>query len=135
MLFGRQRKQKPELQHQSSDESYSSTTSPYKTNYHRRALSFNDGWSSIGSGSPSCDVSLKSSTTMATDTDRLSASWSSSGSYALSHVDVDTKDCSVESKIGSKGFSDDEADKCVCVLDLIRQLSFSPSSLFSQLPS
>lgn len=128
MRFGRQRKQKPELQRQPSDESYSSTISPSETNY-RQALSFNvngDGWSSMGSGSRSSSggVSLKSSTTMATDC--LSASWSSSGSYALSHVHLDTNYCSVESKIRSTAFSE-EADKSMCVLDLISQLSFSPS--------
>ena len=127
MLFGRQRKQKPELQRQSSDESYSSTTSPSKTNHRRAALSINDeSTSSIGPASSSSDVSLNnySSTTMATDP--LNASWSSSSSYALSHVDVDTKDCSVANKIRST-CSTDEADKSMCVLDLIRQLSFSPS--------
>ena len=127
MLFGRQRKQqKPELQRQSSsDESYSSTTSPSKTNYRRAALSISDEFpSSVGPASSSSDVSLNSSTTMATDP--LNASWSSSSSYALSHVDVDTKDCSVANKIRST-CSSDEADKSMCVLDLIRQLSFSPS--------
>eukprot|EP00985_Skeletonema_marinoi_P033299 scaffold40972_cov161-Skeletonema_marinoi.AAC.4 len=110
MFFGRQRMQKPELQRQSSDESYSSTTSLSKT--HHRRTSF-DGWSSIsiGSGSPNSDVSLNSSSTMATDP--LSATWSSIGSYALSHhVDVDTKECSLKSKIRrtDTGF-DGEADK------------------------
>lgn len=125
MLFGRQRKQKPELQRQSSDESYSSTTSPSKTNYRRAALSINDeSTSSISQASSSSDVSLNSSTTMATDP--LNPSWSSSSSYSLSHVDVDTKDCSVENKIRST-CSSDEAEKSMCVLDLIRQLSFSPS--------
>ena len=126
MFFGRQRMQKPELQRLSSDESYSSTTSLSKT--HHRRTSF-DGWSSIsiGSGSPNSDVSLNSSSTMATDP--LSATWSSSGSYALSHhVDVDTKECSLKSKIRrtDTGF-DGEADKSMCVIELLRQLSFSPS--------
>ena len=127
MLFGRQRKQqKPELQRQSSsDESYSSTTSPSKTNYRRAALSISDEFpSSVGPASSSSDVSLNSSTTMATDP--LNASWSSSSIYALSHVAVDTKNCSVANRIRST-CSSDEADKSMCVLDLIRQLSFSPS--------
>lgn len=122
MFFGRQRMQKPELQRLSSDESYSSTTSLSKT--HHRRTSF-DGWSSIsiGSGSPNSDVSLNSSSTVATDP--LCATWSSSGSYALSHhVDVDTKECSLR-RTGT-GF-DGEADKSMCVIELLRQLSFSPS--------
>ena len=113
-IFGKQR-QKPELQRQPSDESYSSTESPSKT--HRRTPSFH-GWTPIDSDGSDSDVSVKTSTTTATD-----VSWSSSGSYALPQVDM--MDCSPERKSGHENLADQE-DKKVHVLELIRQLSFSP---------
>jgi hypothetical protein len=119
MIFGRQKRQKPDLQRRSSDESYSSTTSLSKT--HRRTSSFN-GWSSIGAAGPSSDVSVKTSTTKATDP--LNVSWSSSGSGALSNVE--TTCCSPESSIGHASLNREE-DKSMRALELIRQLSFSPS--------
>mmetsp|Transcript_29550 Transcript_29550/g.44686 ORF Transcript_29550/g.44686 Transcript_29550/m.44686 type:complete len:171 (+) Transcript_29550:100-612(+) len=106
-LFGRQR-QHPELHRQSSDESYSSSTSPSKT--HRRTPSFSD-------------ASVKSSTT-----DPLNVSWSSSGSGALL-TQVDMVDHHwPESKIGSDCLGGGEEDKrsSLRVLEIIRQLSFSP---------
>jgi hypothetical protein len=119
MLFGSKQMQKPELQRQSSDESYSSTTtSPSKT--HRRTPSF-VGWTPIDSDGSDSDVSVKSSNTKATDP--LNVSWSSSGSYALSQVDM--MDCSPERKSGHENLANQE-DKSVHVLELIRQLSFSP---------
>mmetsp|Transcript_22723 Transcript_22723/g.38830 ORF Transcript_22723/g.38830 Transcript_22723/m.38830 type:complete len:173 (+) Transcript_22723:220-738(+) len=108
-LFGRQR-QHPELHRQSSDESYSSTTSPTKSKTHRRTPSFSD-------------ASVKSSTT-----DPLNVSWSSCGSGALL-TQVDMVDHHwPESKIGSDSLGGGEEDKrsSLRVLEIIRQLSFSP---------
>mmetsp|Transcript_20227 Transcript_20227/g.31587 ORF Transcript_20227/g.31587 Transcript_20227/m.31587 type:complete len:193 (-) Transcript_20227:105-683(-) len=121
MLFGNRRqklqKQKPELQRHPSDGSYSSNATPSKSNHHRRRSSFN-GWLSIGAESLDSDVRRKSSTT-----DPLGVSWSSSYSALAGVDDVDTKDCSLGSSTGISG----GADNGGCVLDLIRQLSFSPS--------
>jgi hypothetical protein len=120
MSSGKQRQKPPELQRQSSDESYSSTTtSPSKI--HRRMPSFN-GWKSICPDGSDSDVSVKSSNTKSTDP--LNVYWhSNSGSGALSQVDM--IDCSPERKSGRKNLADEE-DKSLHVLELIRQLSFSP---------
>ena len=126
MLFGNRRlklqKQKPELQRHPSDSSYSSTATSSKSNHHRRRSSFN-GWLSIGAESLDSDVRRKSSTTVTTDP--LGVSWSSSSSALAGVDDVDTKDCSLlESSTGINGGADNNGG---CVIDLIRQLSFSPS--------
>ena len=115
MLF---RRQKPELQQrQSTDESLTSWVA--KT--HR--LMPSNGWLSVGLASRSDDT-MKSSTT--NPTDPLDVTWSSSSSVSsiLSDV-VDTKDCSApESKVRrSLGGEEDKSG----ALELIRQLSFSPS--------
>lgn len=126
MLFGIRRqklqKQKPELQRLSSDESdYSSAATSSKTTY--RSSSFN-GWSSAASKSLDLDsdVCLKPCASMTTDILSMS-----SGSSALEGVEcVDTNDCSQECKVTRAGVSGG-ADKSGCIIDLIRQLSFSPS--------
>jgi hypothetical protein len=109
------------LQKQSSDESYSSTTSSSRT--HRRTTSPN-GRSSIGSEGSSSDDGVKSPTSKATDP--LRVSWSASVSGAHSQ-EVDVMDRSREGKIGRKILgSGGEEDESLRALELIRQLSFSP---------
>jgi hypothetical protein len=109
------------LQRQSSDESYSSTTSSSRT--HRRTPSFN-GRSSIGSEGSSSDDGVKSPTSKATDP--LRVSWSASGSGAHSQ-EVEVMDRSREGKIGHKILgSGNEEDESLRALELIRKLSFSP---------
>eukprot|EP00985_Skeletonema_marinoi_P031811 scaffold37814_cov101-Skeletonema_marinoi.AAC.3 len=124
-MSGRQRQQHGRrMQRRSSDESYSSATSPSKT--HRRSFSFN-GLSSLGSlespGSGSgSDTSMKASPTK--ENHLRSASWSS-GISASSRADM--TDCSPESKIIRRKTLSDGEDNTFCAFELIRQLSFSPT--------
>ncbi len=121
------------FQRQTSEDSYSSKTSPRKT--HRRTPS---GWLTIGvSKSTDGDVSQMSSTANdgAIATDSLNMSWSSSGSdtfHPLHYLDTNN-DYSQERKSGGQalGGDDDEREgrsmSAHELEDLIRQLSFSPS--------
>eukprot|EP00984_Skeletonema_dohrnii_P007249 scaffold2622_cov74-Skeletonema_dohrnii-CCMP3373.AAC.3 len=121
-MTSRQRQQHGRrMQRRSSDESYSSATSPSKT--HRRSSSFN-GLSSLGSlespGSGS-DTSMKASPSKAKHP--RSASWSS-GISALLRSDM--TDCSPESKMIRRKTLGGREDHTFCAFELIRQLSFSP---------
>ena len=120
-----------ELERQSSDDSYSSNTSP-SSKTHRRTSSFK-GWLSIGVPvSHGSDVGIKSFTTNdAAATDPLNECWSSSGMESFPHH-VDTKYLSPERKIGRQSRDDEKEDRsrsmpAIELEDLIRQLSFSPS--------
>eukprot|EP00984_Skeletonema_dohrnii_P028481 scaffold18490_cov84-Skeletonema_dohrnii-CCMP3373.AAC.1 len=119
-----------ELERQSSDDSYSSNTSP-SSKTHRRTSSFK-GWLSIGvPDSHGSDVGIKSFTTNdAAATDPLNECWSSGGMESFPHH-VDTKYLSPERrKIGRQSRDDEKEDRSMPALDLedlIRQLSFSPS--------
>ena len=118
----------PELERQTSDDSYSSNTSPSsKTN--RRTSSFN-GWLSIGvPESLGSDVGTKPSTT----NDPLNVHRSSSGRESFPHH-VNTKYLSPEPerKVGRQTRDGEKEDRsrsmpALDLEDLIRQLSFSPS--------
>jgi len=118
-----------DLERQSSDDSYSSNTSP-SSKTHRRTSSFK-GWLSIGvPESLGSDVGTKSFTTNdAAATDPLNECWSSSSMESFPHH-VDTKYLSPERKIGRQSRDDEKEDRSMPALDLedlIRQLSFSPS--------
>jgi len=123
IMTSRQRQQHGRrMQRRSSDESYSSATSPSKT--HRRSSSFNgNGLSSLGSESPGSgsDTSMKASSTKAKHP--RSASWSS-GISALFRSDM--TDCSPESKMIRRTTVGGREDHTFCAFELIRLLSFSP---------
>ena len=120
MIFlGKQKRQKPELlQRQSTEESYSSVTSPAKN--HRRTPSW--------TGSCHSEYSSKSSATVATNP--LDVSWrydnDSSGtlSQGVDYLSNNKDECPSK---GYAGLGSGSEDKSTRVMELIRQLSFSPS--------
>ena len=106
------------MQRQSSDESYSSPNSSPKT--HHRSSSFN-GMPSLDFGS-SDSISIKSAPTKEAE-NPLSVSWSS---VTIPSSRADMADCSPESKMISRKTLGGGEDASFRVLELIRQLSFSP---------
>lgn len=115
---------KPQLyQRQSSDESYSSNTSPSKT--HRRTSSSIGFmmWSEEGLGGSDRSGEIKSTNAAM---DPLNMTWSHSGSVGLSQVPMMDSYSSSSSKSEHKFHGGDhEEDECVLrALELIRELSF-----------
>ena len=121
---------KPHLyQRQSSDESYSSNTSPSKT--HRRTSSSIGFmmWSEEGLGGSDRSGEIKSTNAAM---DPLNMTWSQSGSVGLSQVPMMDSHSSSPSKSEHKFLGDDheEEDESVLrALELIRELSFCSSPL------
>lgn len=116
---------KPQLyQRQSSDESYSSNTSPSKT--HRRTSSSIGFmmWSEEGLGGSDRSGEIKSTNAAM---DPLNMTWSPSGSVSLSQVPMMVGSYSSSSSKSEHKFhgGDHEEDESVLrALELIRELSF-----------